>query len=273
MPMRLLEARAVDDLAHQSHRTPDRELVTFRVMRVPAGVLSLGVSVALGLVVLSGGTARAVRGGGEVIGRSVDGRGILAFQLGDPAGSPVLVVGCTDGDEPAGIAIVNALRRLHVPTGVDLWLLPTINPDGLAARTRGNANGVDLNRNFPYAWQHLIGGFDSGPRPLSEPETRAVYRLLLRVKPRLSICFHQPLALVDDSQGSRSLERRFARLVGLPLSPLADYPGSITNWQNHRFTGSTAFVTELPAGGLRPAATLRYARAILAVANAVSHQG
>jgi len=273
MPMRLLEARAVDDLAHQSHRTPDRELVTFRVMRVPAGVLSLGVSVALGLVVLSGGTARAVRGGGEVIGRSVDGRGILAFQLGDPAGSPVLVVGCTDGDEPAGIAIVNALRRLHVPTGVDLWLLPTINPDGLAARTRGNANGVDLNRNFPYAWQHLIGGFDSGPRPLSEPETRAVYRLLLRVKPRLSIWFHQPLALVDDSQGSRSLERRFARLVGLPLSPLADYPGSITNWQNHRFTGSTAFVTELPAGGLRPAATLRYARAILAVANAVSHQG
>jgi protein MpaA len=187
-----------------------------------------------------------------------------------PGGTAVLVVGCVDGDEPAGIAVVDALRRLQPPSGVDLWLIEAINPDGVAAGTRGNAHGVDLNRNFPYAWQRLGGSFDSGAGPLSEPESRAVHRFLLRVRPRLSIWFHQPLALVDDSQGSRPLEGRFARLVGLPLRSLVDYPGSITNWENHRLPGSTAFVTELPPGQLGPARSARYARAVLAIARNVS---
>jgi protein MpaA len=202
-----------------------------------------------------------------LLGRSVRGRPIYAYRLGPPGGRPVLVVGCTDGDEPSGIAIVTALRRLQAPTGVDLWLVPTINPDGLAAGTLGNAHGVDLNRNFPYAWRHLGGSgyLDSGPRPLSEPESRAVHRLLLRIKPRLAIWFHQPLALVDDSQGSRRLERIFGRLIGLPLRPLTDYPGSITNWENHRFPRSTAFVTELASGPLTHARAMRYAHAILAL--------
>jgi murein peptide amidase A len=204
--------------------------------------------------------------GGRLIGRSVRGRPILAYHLGDSGGLVVLVVGSVDGDEPAGIAIVEGLRRLRPPKGLDLWLIPSINPDGVAAATRGNVDGVDLNRNFPYAWQRLGGSSYSGPRPLSEPESRAVYRFLLRIRPRLSIWFHQPLALVDDSQGARPLERDFARLVGLAVRPLVDYPGSITNWENHHFAGSTAFVTELPPGPLRPAQSVRYARAVLAVA-------
>jgi murein peptide amidase A len=204
----------------------------------------------------------------EVVARSIRGRPIYAYRVGQPGGKPVLVVGCTDGDEPAGTAIVTALRRLTPPVGVELWLVPTINPDGLAARTTGNAHGVDLNRNFPYAWRYLGGNghLNSGPRPLSEPESRAIHRFLLRVKPRLAVWFHQPLALVDDSQGSRRLERTFAHLIGLPLRPLTDYPGSITNWEDHRFPRSTAFVTELAPGPLTHARALRYAHAILTLA-------
>jgi protein MpaA len=203
----------------------------------------------------------------ELVGRSVRGRPIYAYQLGQSGLRPVLVVGCTDGDEPAGIAVATALRRLQPPAGVDLWLLPTINPDGLVADTTGNAHGVDLSRNFPYAWQHLGGSghFNSGPKPLSEPESRALHRFLLRLKPRLAIWFHQPLASVDDSQGSRRLERIFGRLVGLPLRRLTDYPGSITNWENHHFPRSTAFVAELPPGPLTTARALRYAHSILAL--------
>ena len=209
----------------------------------------------------------ASEAGGRLIGRSVRGRPIVAYHLGDSGGLVVLVVGSVDGDEPAGIAIVEGLRRLRPPKGLDLWLIPSINPDGVAAATRGNVDGVDLNRNFPYAWQPLGGSSYSGTRPLSEPESRAVYRFLLRIRPRLTIWFHQPLALVDDSQGAaRPLERDFARLVGLAVRPLVDYPGSITNWENHHFAGSTAFVTELPPGPLRPAQSARYARAVLAVA-------
>jgi protein MpaA len=203
----------------------------------------------------------------QLIGRSVRGRPIYAYGLGPPGGLPVLVVGCTHGDESAGMAIVTALRRLLPPIGVEMWLVPTINPDGVAARTTGNAHGVNLNRNFPYAWRHLggIGRYNSGPRSLSEPETRALHQFLLRVKPRLAVFFHQHLSVVDDSQGSHSLERAFGRLVGLPLRPLPDYGGSITNWENHHFPGSTAFVTELPAGRLTRARAVRYAHAVLAI--------
>lgn len=180
----------------------------------------------------------------------------------------MLVVGCIDGDEPAGVAIVDDLKRLALPHGIELWLVPVLNPDGLAAQTLGNAHGVDLNRNFPYHWRDLDGSgtFDSGSHPLSEPESRAAYQLVLRIKPRLTIWFHQPLTVVDDSQGSRTLERTFARLIGLPAVPLTDYPGSATNWQSHHFPSSTAFVTELAAGSLTPRQASTYAKAVLTIA-------
>jgi protein MpaA len=210
--------------------------------------------------------ARAAGPTRHMIGRSVDGRAIAAYELGSPTGKKVLVVGCIDGNEPAGIAIANALRASRLPAGLDLWVVPVLNPDGLAARRLGNAHGVDLNRNFPYGWRPLAGTFASGPRPLSEPESRAAYELIRRLRPSLSIWFHQALGVVDDSQGSVQLERRFARLVGLPLAPLADYPGSAANWENHTLPDSTAFVVELRAGALTPAGARRYAHAVLAVA-------
>jgi protein MpaA len=199
------------------------------------------------------------------LGRSVEGRPITAVETGDfDSPEKVLVVGCIHGNEPAGIAIAQRLARV-VPSRVDLWIIPDLNPDGRAADTRQNAHGVDLNRNFPWNWRALEGVEDSGGTPLSEPESRLAYRLILRLKPRLSIWFHQHLTLVDDSEGSVPLERKFARLVGLPLLPLTDYPGSATAWETHRLAGATAFVVELPAGPLPPAAVSRYARAVIAV--------
>jgi protein MpaA len=227
--------------------------------------LTLLASLGVGLLAVAEAQAGVTR---ELIGRSVEGRPIYAYELGAPGGAAVLVVGCIDGNEPAGIAIAQRLERLSPPRGVDLWIVPILNPDGRAARTLGNAHGVDLNRNFPFAWKKLggTGTFDSGPRALSEPESTAAYRLILRVKPQLSIWFHQHLAVVDDSQGSIALERRFARLVGLPAVPLTDYPGSAASWENHTLPGSTAFVVELPAGWLSPGQVARDAEAVLEVA-------
>lgn len=126
-------------------------------------------------------------------------------------------------------------------------MVPTINPDGVAAGSRGNAHGVDLNRNFPFDWQPLTGGEYSGRGPLSEPESRAAHRLVLREKPDVTIWFHQPFGLVDRPDGNPFAARRFAHLIGLPLVRLPGrYPGSASRWQNHRFPHSTAFVVELP---------------------------
>ena len=156
-----------------------------------------------------------------------------------------------------------------MPQSADLWVLPDLNPDGVAAGTRQNAHRVDLNRNFPWHWRPLgTPGFQqySGPRALSEPESRFAEQLILRLRPQITIWFHQPLGLVDESGGNPRLERRFAELAGLPLHRLARYPGSAASWQNHTITGSTAFVVELPPGRLGRADARRLAEAVLDLA-------
>lgn len=139
-----------------------------------------------------------------LIGRSVQGRGINAVEVGNPrSANKMLVVGCIHGNECAGLAIVEALERLPTPPSLDLWVIENLNPDGYAAGTRQNAHGVDLNRNFPWAWRRLSGVYDSGPRPLSEPESRVAFRLILRVRPGID--------LVSPARASRRRVGRRAR--------------------------------------------------------------
>jgi murein peptide amidase A len=212
--------------------------------------------------------AAAVAAAAHPVGHSVEGRRIVAHELGDPAASrQVLVIGCLHGNECAGIAVVNRLRRLGPLEGVDFWLVPDANPDGHRAGTRGNAHGVDLNRNFPYRWKRLRGAHYSGPRPASEPETRALMRLIRRLRPAVTIWFHQHLNMVVLTRGNLGLQRRFARLAGLRTGYLPRYSGTATGWSNHSFPGTTAFVVELAAGRLSPAATVRMVRAVRLVSS------
>lgn len=204
------------------------------------------------------------------IGHSVRGRRLDAFEVAAAgAVKSLLVFGCIDGDEPAGIAIARQLLTAKPPTGRALWIVPDLNPDGVAANTRVNAHLVDLNRNFPWHWRPLGVPGDpqySGPRPLSEPESRAARDLILRVRPRITIWFHQHADLVDLSGGDPRIERRFASLVGLPVVRLERYPGSAASWSNSVLPDTTAFVVELPAGSLGRASLARYVRAVLALA-------
>jgi len=201
------------------------------------------------------------------LGHSVDGRPITAIEIGDfDAPRRALVVGCIHGNEPAGIAVAVRLAHARPPSELDLWIIPDLNPDGVSAGTRGNADHVDLNRNFPWRWRPLGGIFYSGPRALSEPESRIAYRLIRRLEPRVSIWFHQHLDVVDESGGNLALERQFAKLSGMRLARLTREPGSVVGWTNHQHLNGTAFVVELPAGRSSPAAASRYARAVIAVA-------
>ncbi len=185
----------------------------------------------------------------SVIGHSVQGRPIVSLRSGsqEPTTVRILVVGDIHGNERAGMRIAQLLIALGAPRGAELLVVPTINPDGVAAGTRGNAHGVDLNRNFPFDWRPLGGGEYSGPRPLSEPESRAAHRFILRTKPDVTIWFHQPFGLVDRPDGNPFVARRFSDLIGLPLVELpGPYPGSASRWQTHRLPRTTAFVAELP---------------------------
>src|SRR5262249_7556243 len=145
-----------------------------------------------------------------------------------------LVVGCIHGNEQAGVAVAERLAHDPPPRELDLWIIPVLNPDGVAANTRGNGRGVDLNRNFPYQWHPLTGIYDSGPRPLSEPESGIAARLITRLNPQISIWFHRHLDVVDQSGGNPAVERQFAALTGMRLAHLTREPGSVAGWENHR---------------------------------------
>jgi protein MpaA len=185
-----------------------------------------------------------------VIGHSVEGRRITATRVGD-AHAPVnvLVVGDVHGNEPAGEAIVARLRSVRLD-GVAFWLVRTGNPDGRARGTRQNARGVDLNRNFPYRWAHgARGTYYPGRAAASEPETKALMRLVRRLRPQLGIYYHQHMGITVRARGvDASLQRDYARRTGLPLRSLPSYHGTVSSWQNQVVPDGTAFVVELHAG-------------------------
>jgi murein peptide amidase A len=211
-----------------------------------------------------------------VVGRSVEDRPITAAQIGDPTGARVmLVVGVIHGDERAGLRIVRALKREAIEhpeslAGTQLWVIDSVNPDGQRAHTRKNARGVDLNRNFPYRWHDDVphsSGYYPGPRPASEPETRAVLAFARQIQPGLSIWYHQPWSAVLACRGRPSVAARYAKLVRMPTSCRGKgLKGTAISWETHAFPGSAGFVVELPPGKIRAAAAGRHARAALAVA-------
>lgn len=209
---------------------------------------------------LSAGTPVSV----EPIGRSVEDRPIAVTRVGDPlAPRRVLVVGSVHGDEPAGRSIAAVLARSTPPAGTQLLVVRNLNPDGFAHRTRVNARGVDLNRNSSQGWA------GAGSKPFSEPETRALRALILRVRPDLTIYYHQPLRLVDlPETGDDAVARRYATLTGMTLHRLPAYPGSLSRWQNVRVRPGSAFVVELAPGPLSATARDRHVAAVLTLSAA-----
>lgn len=187
------------------------------------------------------------------LGTSVQGRPIRAYRLGEPgARVRAVVLGSLHGDETAGLHVVDALRTGRPVRGVDLWVVPTINPDGVARGTRGNARGVDLNRNFPHQWARLTGKYYSGPRPLSEPESRALRRFLDQVDPRFVVSFHQPLRGIGRSSGGAAFQRRLASGLGLPIRSFnctGVCHGTMTSWFNTRHAGTAITVEFGPRPG------------------------
>jgi murein peptide amidase A len=181
----------------------------------------------------------------QQLGRSYEGRPIQVLHVrGD--GARVLVIGCIHGDECEGMEVTRLLARSH--PAADLWLVPQLNPDGYAARTRGNAHGADLNRDFLSANQR---------------ETRIARKLILRLRPEITIWFHQPQSVVRAWGRSRATARRYARLAGVRYRSLVWPPGSASRWQNG--LGQTSFVVELPPGELPDALVRRHASAVLAL--------
>lgn len=149
----------------------------------------------------------------------------------------ILVFGMIHGDEPlAGEMALEWAERLKTITHRNSWrVVPMVNPDGLNLKTRMNAHGVDLNRNFPTKdWSEEAIGFwkktsKSDPRRFpgttaaSEAETKCVIAQIKDFKPDFIVSIHTPYKVLDFDGPKMS----FPRYKDLPWRALGNFPGSL----------------------------------------------
>jgi len=170
----------------------------------------------------------------------------------------ILLLGGIHGDELTASSIVfEWLQFMQAPVAQQFqWsVVPVVNPDGLLAPRpkRMNANGVDLNRNFPTPgwhqdapryWKKIT---KSDPRrfpgkaPLSEPETRWLHEEMERFQPHVIISVHAPFGVLDFD-GPAPAPTRFGRLL---INRVGVYPGSLGNYSG-KYKNIPVITIELP---------------------------
>lgn len=193
------------------------------------------------------------------VGRSVQGRTLYQRDVLAPdARLRVLVVGAMHGDElsSASVALHWIQRAVETPSNVHWRFIPALNPDGLMMRPakRVNANGVDLNRNFPTPnwardakiyWEQRTRKDPRrwpGPKPLSEPESKFFHDEMERFKPDLIVSIHAPYGVLDFD-GPTVPPARLGRLY---LDQVGIFPGSLGNYGGvHK--GMPVVTIELPS--------------------------
>lgn len=179
--------------------------------------------------------------------RSVRGKPLYVRDVpGGKEGLRVMVVAAVHGDELSSTGVALHWLRLAteepvvMPQPVSWRFVPALNPDGLLARppTRTNANGVDLNRNFPTPnWERDAKVYWEkrtrkdprrwpGPKPLSEPETRFLHEQMQQYDPHLIIAIHAPYGVLDFD-GPSVPPSRLGRLY---LDQVGIFPGSLGNY-------------------------------------------
>jgi hypothetical protein len=180
--------------------------------------------------------ARSVEPTWKVFGESVQGRPLRMATYGSGP-RRVLWVGGIHGNEREGVvataSLPAALLAADRERKVTLTVLQDVNPDGTASKQRGNANGVDLNRNFPTKNFQPHRFF--GKQPLSQPESRALHELILTLKPHLVIVAHSWSGdhFINFDGPAQHLAERFAKLSGYPVRESGDMaatPGSLGSW-------------------------------------------
>lgn len=192
----------------------------------------------------------------ETYGRSVLGAPLLYFP--SSGCTELLVVAGIHGEEPETTFLLSRSLR-HLPKALEhTAVVLCANPDGVSLGTRGNAAGVDLNRNFATSnWkQGNVGSrsvlestrdtvLSAGTAPASEPETGALVELVRNLRPRSILSVHAPLGCLDAPERT-PLVSALQDVFGLPWVPDVGYetPGSLGTWCNEN--GIDCVTLELP---------------------------
>ncbi len=163
--------------------------------------------------------------------KSVKGRSIPVEVFGQGE-KTVLIHGGIHGNEFSAVQVSRALTRElrkmdsnKLPARV--VIIPILNPDGVVAGTRRNANNIDLNRNFPssdFAEGAAKPGFKGGKKPASEPETKALIWTAEHYQPTLVISIHAFLYNVNFAGDCKPEAKKLADMTVLKLVESVGYP-------------------------------------------------
>ncbi len=207
----------------------------------------------------------------QQIGTSQQGRPLRIARLGNGP-RRVLWVGGIHGNEREGRVSTEELPRALLATAgataaITLTILEDCNPDGTAANTRGNAEGIDLNRNYPAT--NFLPSETNGRRPLDQPEARALHDLILEERPHLVIVAHSwhDDHFINFDGPAEHLAERFSQLSGYRVKPsdkFAPTPGSLGSWVGRKL-GIPILTLEYHRGKEPRAAWRETSAAILAV--------
>lgn len=175
------------------------------------------------------------------LGTSVKKSPLIAEVLGEV--SPVLhLYSGMHGDEPEAVEFLNKFWKAELLNrnlrNLTIIYFPEINPDGLKASTRGNANGVDINRNFPSRnWEPSSKEKKNfpGERVASEPETKAVMSLIDQFPPDAIISFHTWIPQVNFDGPAEKLSKLISEANGYVVTEHIGYPtpGSLGAYAGH----------------------------------------
>lgn len=174
----------------------------------------------------------------KIIGYSVEHIPINLHSFGKGRKKTLLIGGVHGELEKQSVdivqGIISALEKSETELNYQLDILPCLNPDGLfLVGQQVNANGIDLNRNYPSANQHLADteGKNKGGEPLSEPETKCLNNLVLQNKYDLIITVHQKYELIDyDGPVNENILKQLSQNLSLPIKKLGSYPGSMGSY-------------------------------------------
>lgn len=159
-------------------------------------------------------------------------KGNFTYCLSNNDFNGVLVIGVIHGDEPQGEFLIE--EYIHNNRNTRLAFIPELNPDGRKLGTRVNANGVDLNRNFPTKnWvKSEKNEFFGGETPASEIETRFLIQAIEELQPKLILTLHAPYKVVNYDGNAKQIAQLISEIIKYPIQENIGYPtpGSLGTW-------------------------------------------
>ena len=166
----------------------------------------------------------------KIIGHSALNIPILSHEWGTSNHPTVLILGGVHGNEIEGVTLARHLLAEFLKSftfKLHLILVPELNPDGVLLKTRGNGNGVDLNRNLPtqdWSPQFTEAKYNPGPAPLSEPENKALVQLLNENDIKFIFSLHSWHPLINPNGPCEKIAATLSQWTGYKVEPDMGYP-------------------------------------------------